>query len=46
MKYSLIASLLILILPPAWGQTPEEHGLQIAQEADRRDTGFNDLPPT
>jgi hypothetical protein len=39
---------LVLILAPlaAWGdgdQTPEEQGLAIALEADRRDTGFEDF---
>jgi hypothetical protein len=39
----LLPALLLLLLPfslPA--QTPEEQGLAIAQEADRRDSGFGD----
>ena len=34
--------LLSLLAPSAFAQTPEEQGLAIVQEADRRDTGFND----
>jgi hypothetical protein len=40
----LILSLSLLLLPlVATAETPEEKGLAIAQEADRRDTGFGDL---
>ena len=31
-----------LLMNPAWSQTPEEKGLAIAIEADKRDTGFGD----
>lgn len=42
----LIAALslttLSLLATPLWAQTPEERGLEIVVEADRRDTGFGD----
>ncbi len=41
-RYLLIV---LLVLSPMFivrGQSPEERGLQIAEEADRRDTGFED----
>lgn len=31
-----------LVLNPVWAMTPEEQGLQIIQELDKRDTGFGD----
>lgn len=34
--------LLTLVQTPAWAQSPEEKGLAIAVEADRRDTGWQD----
>ncbi|MEM7482839.1 MAG: outer membrane lipoprotein-sorting protein [Acidobacteriota bacterium] len=37
----LVAVAVVATLPSA-AQTPEERGLEIAQEADRRDTGFHD----
>ncbi len=42
--YSLPLALLMLLplVTPAAAQTPEERGLEIAVEADRRDTGFGD----
>ncbi|MEN8259780.1 MAG: outer membrane lipoprotein-sorting protein [Pseudomonadota bacterium] len=40
-KY-LIALLLSLVFTELWAITPEEKGLEIAQETDRRDTGFGD----
>jgi outer membrane lipoprotein-sorting protein len=40
----VLISLLILGLPlSALAQTPEERGLEIAQEIDRRDSGFHDF---
>jgi outer membrane lipoprotein-sorting protein len=41
MKRILLLTLLSLIFA-AQAQTPEERGLEIAREADRRDMGFND----
>lgn len=32
----------ILVNSPLWAETPEERGLEIAREADRRDSGFKD----
>jgi hypothetical protein len=42
MKMKRILPLLLLLLPfgQAMAATPEEQGLEIAMEADRRDTGF------
>ena len=34
---------LLLLVPVAQAQTPEEKGLQIAQEGDQRDKGFGDF---
>ena len=42
MKRLLPALLLILLLPSAYAETPEEKGLAISVEADRRDTGWAD----
>jgi len=40
----LILSLSLFIVPPlARAETPEEKGLAIAREADRRDSGFGDF---
>ena len=40
----LLSALLLLLLPfGLQAQTPEEQGLAIAQEADRRDSGFGDF---
>lgn len=33
----------LLLLPSAWAETPEEKGLAIVQEVDRRDLGFGDF---
>ena len=41
-KILLIATTLLL-LPDAYALTPEEKGLEIAKEADRRDTGWDDF---
>ncbi len=41
-KLALLTLLSTLFLPNAWAQTPEEKGLEIATEADRRDTGWKD----
>jgi outer membrane lipoprotein-sorting protein len=38
----LLPALCLLPLLNAWAQTPEEKGLAIAVEADKRDTGWND----
>ena len=38
-----VLSALFLLPLGVWAQTPEEKGLAIAVEADRRDTGFGDL---
>jgi outer membrane lipoprotein-sorting protein len=44
LKLTLKLSLILLLLPlVAAAQTPEENGLAIAQEADRRDAGFGDF---
>lgn len=32
----------MILIAPSWAETPEEKGLAIAQEADRRDSGFDD----
>ncbi|MGD8515231.1 MAG: outer membrane lipoprotein-sorting protein, partial [Granulosicoccaceae bacterium] len=43
MKHALWILCLLTILPePALAETPQEKGLAIAVEADRRDTGFGD----
>ena len=41
-KIFLPALLLVLLLPALAAEAPEERGLAIATEADRRDTGFGD----
>lgn len=41
-----LCALLTLLLPEAWAETPEEQGLAIAVEADRRDTGWGDMTAT
>jgi outer membrane lipoprotein-sorting protein len=41
-KISILAILLSLLLNSAYAETPEEKGLSIANEADRRDTGWTD----
>ena len=44
MKKSILPLLLFLLLPlAAASETPEEQGLVIAREADRRDSGFGDF---
>lgn len=44
LKLTLKLSLILLLLPlVVAAQTPEENGLAIAQEADRRDAGFGDF---
>jgi outer membrane lipoprotein-sorting protein len=42
LKKLLPLLLLSLLAPGAFAETPEEQGLAIVQEADRRDTGFGD----
>lgn len=43
MKRPLTIALALLLLPAAaWAETPEERGLAIAVEADKRDTGWGD----
>jgi outer membrane lipoprotein-sorting protein len=42
-KLSTIILLSSLLVPEAGAATPEEQGLAIAREMDRRDTGFRDL---
>lgn len=44
MKQSILSAMLLLLLLPlaAVAETPEEKGLSIAQETDKRDTGFGD----
>ncbi len=42
-KLLILLPLLSLLLPTANAASPEERGLEIAREADRRDTGFSDL---
>ncbi len=39
---TILASILVLLPFPAAAQTPEQRGLAIAREADRRDQGFGD----
>ncbi len=40
----LILTMSLFLLPPAAGaESPEEKGLAIAREADRRDKGFGDF---
>ncbi len=46
MKTRLLILLLILLPLSAIAQTPEERGLEIAREADRRDTGWGDMQAT
>ncbi|MDX8380895.1 MAG: outer membrane lipoprotein-sorting protein [Ghiorsea sp.] len=42
-KHALVLGLATLVAAPlAWAETPEEKGLAIAIEADKRDTGFGD----
>jgi len=41
-KISIIPILLTLLLSTAYAETPEEKGLAIANEADKRDTGWTD----
>lgn len=41
-KPLLILTALAAVAAPATAQTPEERGLEIAREIDRRDTGFKD----
>jgi outer membrane lipoprotein-sorting protein len=41
-----LCALLTLLLPEARAETPEEQGLAIAVEADRRDTGWRDMTAT
>jgi hypothetical protein len=43
MKNWLLFGLLLLTVPVLHAETPEERGLAIAREADRRDEGFGDL---
>lgn len=44
LKLILELTLILLLFPPvSSGQSPEEKGLAIAQEADKRDTGFGDF---
>lgn len=38
----IVLSMLLASIAPAYAMTPEEKGLEIAQEADRRDTGWGD----
>ena len=40
---SLTLTAMLLSLPEAYAVTPEEKGLEIAREADRRDTGWDDF---
>ncbi len=43
LRLALLILLELLCLAPAtWAETPEEKGLAIAREADRRDAGFHD----
>lgn len=43
-KFCLIINLFLIALPlHAWSETPEEKGLTIVKEADRRDTGWGDM---
>jgi outer membrane lipoprotein-sorting protein len=42
MKKTLLFGLLLLSLPPAQAETPQDKGLAIAREAERRDDGFSD----
>lgn len=43
LRNSLLALVIALpIATPAWSQTPEERGLEIAQEGERRDEGWGD----
>lgn len=42
LKYSLIIAFALAIAPSSDAQTAEERGLEIATEADKRDTGFKD----
>ncbi len=46
MKTRLLILLLILLPLSVPAQTPEERGLEIAREADRRDTGWGDMQAT
>jgi len=39
---SILLPLNALVLSTAWAETPEEKGLAIAKEADKRDTGWKD----
>ncbi|MCR4346083.1 MAG: outer membrane lipoprotein-sorting protein [Sulfuricaulis sp.] len=43
MKNWILFGLLLLTVPVLHAETPEEKGLAIAREADRRDAGFGDL---
>jgi outer membrane lipoprotein-sorting protein len=44
LKHALELALILLLFPPvATAQSPEEKGLAIAREADKRDTGFGDF---
>ena len=46
MKKILLLLALSISVSPAWAQTPEEKGLQIAQNADQRDSGWGDQKQT
>ncbi len=43
---SVVALSITVPLATTWAQTPEERGLEIAEEADQRDTGFGDSAST
>src|SRR3972149_6186682 len=43
MKNWLLFGLLLLAVPVTQAETPQEKGLAIAREADRRDQGFGDF---
>lgn len=45
-KSVLLLVSLMLISTRIWAQTPEEKGISIVREADRRDQGFNDFTAT
>ncbi len=42
LRWLFLSTILILPLLDAWAETPEEKGLAIATEADKRDTGWKD----